>query len=328
MSRVSPLRLRTAAGIAVGTAAAVVGLGAGTASAEVSELPTPVLSPSTVTLGGDPTVLVSGSACSEAPGDEEAFVYAYIEFGPGLGEGNGMQAHDEGTWTFDLSIPDGVEPGVYPVQAVCDLYEYEVDYPLVHVTVVAPSTADPSPVSSAPTSSTATTSSTSTSSTSTTSSAPRSTAATGQIRGTSANTPGVASPDTGRATGDSTAPGRKVVKVLTGFRPGEVVTVTLHSTPRTMGTFTADANGTVTVEFTVPAGTPTGDHTLVYEGDMGTYFQEAFAVTAGAASPSLAYTGASVALPLGLGAGALALGGGLVVAARRRSSAAAEAVQA
>jgi LPXTG-motif cell wall-anchored protein len=92
-----------------------------------------------------------------------------------------------------------------------------------------------------------------------------------------------------------------------------------------MGTFTADQNGTVTVSFTVPAGTPTGDHTLVYEGNMGTYFQESFSVTTAAAtsnasSSSLAYTGADIALPLGLGVGALALGGGLVFAARRRSA--------
>src|SRR5918997_415364 len=148
---------------------------------------------------------------------------------------------------------------------------------------------------------------------------------TGALRGTQANTPGVASPDQGSATGDSAAPGRKVVKVLTGFKPGEFVTVTLHSTPQTVATATADANGTVTVEFILPAGTPAGAHTLVYEGSMGTYFQEAFTVTAAAAtsnasSSSLAYTGADIALPLGLGVGALALGGGLVFAARRRSA--------
>lgn len=99
--------------------------------------------------------------------------------------------------------------------------------------------------------------------------------------------------------------------------------MTLHSTPQTVGTFTADGSGTVTVSFTVPAGTPTGTHTLVYEGDKGTYFQESLTVTAGtsnASSSSLAYTGADVALPLGLGVGALALGSGLVFAARRRSA--------
>ena len=132
--------------------------------------------------------------------------------------------------------------------------------------------------------------------------------------------------DGGSATGDSTPLGRKVVKVLTGFKPHEKGTVTLHSTPQTMGRFTADQNGTVTVSFTVPAGTPTGDHTLVYEGSMGTYFQESFSVTTAAAtsnasSGSLAYTGADVALPLALGAGLLALGGGALVVSRRHAQA-------
>ncbi len=81
----------------------------------------------------------------------------------------------------------------------------------------------------------------------------------------------------------------------------------------------------MTAEFTLPAGTDTGTQTLVYEGNQGTYFQESFTVsaattTASSSSSSLAYTGASVALPLGLGAGALTLGGGLVLISRRRST--------
>ncbi len=108
--------------------------------------------------------------------------------------------------------------------------------------------------------------------------------------------------------------------------------MTLHSAPRTVGTFTADASGTVRVEFTVPAGTPAGEHTLVYEGNMGTYFQEALTVAASGSGTgsgdNLAYTGASVAMPLGLGAGALALGGGLVFLTRRRNTQASETSQA
>jgi LPXTG-motif cell wall-anchored protein len=139
----------------------------------------------------------------------------------------------------------------------------------------------------------------------------------------------VASPDGGAATGDTASAGKKVVKILTGFKPHEVVTVTLHSAPQTVGTFTADASGTVRVEFTVPAGTPAGTHTLVYEGNMGTYFQESLTVAAASGTgDNLAYTGASVAMPLGLGAGALALGGGLVFMTRRRNAQAAEASQA
>ncbi|MQA35484.1 hypothetical protein GCU49_18205 [Modestobacter roseus] len=119
------------------------------------------------------------------------------------------------------------------------------------------------------------------------------------------------------------AAGEKVVRVIKGFQPAEVVTVTLHSTPQTVGTFTADANGVLTAEFTLPAGTPVGDHTLVYNGTV-TYYQEAFEVT-GAGDPRLAYTGASIALPLALGTGLVALGGGALLVTRRRASGASQA---
>jgi hypothetical protein len=221
---------------------------------------------------------------------------------------------EDGSWTTDVSFPAGTA-GEHTVYAACldGYHQAGVDYPEFTVTVTsgvptpAPVTPTPLPAPPAPDAVTP------------------EVAPTGQVRGTQANTAGVASPDKGSATGDSTPLGRKVVKILTGFQPGEVVTVTLHSTPQTVGTFTADSTGTVTVEFTVPAGTPTGQHTLVYEGNKGTYFQEALTVTAAAttsnaSSSSLAYTGADIALPLGLGVGALALGGGLVFAARRRSA--------
>ena len=224
---------------------------------------------------------------------------------------------DNGSWSTTLAFPADSTGGPHAVYAACaTTYAGEpVEYPEITVTVT---TGSSTPVTSSPAPTP-----TPTTTTPTTTTAPI--APKGEIRGTQANTPGVASPDKGSATGDSAAPGRKVVKVLTGFKPGEVVTVTLHSTPQTVATATADATGTVTVAFTVPAGTPTGDHTLVYEGSMGTYFQEAFTVTAAAAtsnasSSSLAYTGADIALPLSLGVGALALGGGLVLAARRRSA--------
>lgn len=226
---------------------------------------------------------------------------------------------EDGSWSTPLTFAADTTAGPHAVYAACaTTYAGEpVEYPEVMVNVSAGTS---TPVTPTPTTTTPTTEvpgkgwGT-----------PTTTMPTGEVRGTQANTPGVASPDKGSATGDSTPLGRKVVKVLTGFRPGEVVTVTLHSTPQTVGTFTADSTGTVTVAFTVPAGTPTGEHTLVYEGNMGTYFQESLTVTAAAAtsnasSSSLAYTGADIALPLGLGVGAVALGGGLVVAARRRSA--------
>lgn len=289
-------------------AAALTGLTATTAAAGLLlapaalAAPAPVLTPSTVMVGENFTI--SGEGCT--PSSDPQNPTAVLVFLEELGYGDVVEPAADGTWTMaDLSFEPGTAPKTYVIEAACIDYQNATprfEYPSTTVTLMAATTPELPETAS-----------------------PVAVEATGKIRGTQANTPGVASSDGGSATGDSAALGRKVVKVLTGFQPGEVVTVTLHSTPQTLGTFTADASGTVTIEFTVPEGTSGGEHTLVYEGSMGTYFQETFTVTAAAttsnaSASSLAYTGADVALPLGLGVGALALGGGLVLLARRRSA--------
>ncbi len=306
MSRVSPLRLCSTAGLTLGVTA--VGLAfAPAALAYAPELVAPT-APETVVAGEE--FEASGAGCQQTDPDYPAEVYLITD----LADPDTVSDEDfvvatpdeSGTWTATLSFPDGTT-GAHEVYAYCDAVygELPLDYPPAVVAVTAPVTATPTPTAT-PT-----------------------VAPTGKIRGVSANTPGVASPDGGAATGDTASAGKKVVKILTGFKPHEVVTVTLHSAPQTVGTFTADASGTVRVEFTVPAGTPAGAHTLVYEGNMGTYFQETLTVAAASGTgDNLAYTGASVAMPLGLGAGALALGGGLVFMTRRRNAQAAEASQA
>ncbi len=62
------------------------------------------------------------------------------------------------------------------------------------------------------------------------------------------------------------SPGQSVHLVLTGFSPGESVTVILHSAPRTLNAATAGADGTVDYAFTVPADLESGAHTLVFTG--------------------------------------------------------------
>jgi hypothetical protein len=52
----------------------------------------------------------------------------------------------------------------------------------------------------------------------------------------------------------------------TGWQAGSSVTVTLHSDPVTLGALTADASGNVSGNFSVPAGTPAGAHTVVLDG--------------------------------------------------------------
>jgi hypothetical protein len=312
MSRVSPLRLCSTAGLTLGVAAA----GLAFAPAALAETGEPALLPA---LTGETTAVVgeefllSGTECA-APADSVEPAFVYVDFFTQAGwddpagepvlsiKGN----PENGDWTAVAEFGAAAEAGAYVAAAVCEPYsDNYLYYPEFSFTLEAAA------VTPAPTPT-----------------APPTVAPTGKVRGVSANTAGVASPDGGAATGDTASPGKKVVKILTGFKPHEVVTVTLHSAPQTVGTFHADASGTVRVEFTVPAGTPAGAHTLVYEGNMGTYFQETLTVAAAAGSgDNLAYTGASVAMPLGLGAGALALGGGLVFMTRRRN-AAAEASQA
>ncbi|SET65792.1 hypothetical protein [Geodermatophilus poikilotrophus] len=288
-------------------AATLTGMTATAAAAGLLLAPAAFAAPAALVVAPDAvaaeeTFTVSGAACvSEDYADERTRNVVAVAVGDSEAQepliAGVVEPTESGEWSVELAFDAGTPAGEYVVAAACLAYDLETvisEYPLSSVVLTAPA-ATPTEIKP-----------------------------TGAIRGPQANTPGVTSPDKGAATGDSAAPGRKVVKVLTGFKPGEVVTVTLHSTPQTMGTFT-EQNGTVRVEFTVPAGTPTGDHTLVYEGSMGTYFQESLTVTAAAAtsnasSSSLAYTGADVALPLGLGVGALALGGGLLFAARRRSA--------
>jgi LPXTG-motif cell wall-anchored protein len=150
----------------------------------------------------------------------------------------------------------------------------------------------------------------------------------GAIRGVEAITPGTKAVSSDKTTSSSAA-GQKVVRVIEGFQPGEVVTLVMHSTPVVLGTFTADSQGVVTAEFTLPAGTAAGTHTFVYEGNQGTYFQESYTVSAAldtaGSGKKLAHTGADITVPLTLGAGLVLAGAGALVVSRRRNAGASQA---
>jgi hypothetical protein len=51
-----------------------------------------------------------------------------------------------------------------------------------------------------------------------------------------------------------------------GFAPGEIIEVSLHSTPIALGTLTADGEGEVDGTVTIPADVEPGDHTLLLVG--------------------------------------------------------------
>ena len=269
--------------------------------------------PSSVVAGQAFTV--SGTGCvAEDPATYEALVVVVTDLSDlNANPPTGLffaEPSPDGAWSTQVTLPAGTT-GSHPVWASCD-YAYlpdPVDYPEITVSVSTPVTDTPAPENDAPKTDASKTD------------APATPTTPSRIRGVSANTSGVVAQTTGATTKDS-APGRKVVKVYKGFQPFEVVKLTMHSTPQVLGTFRADSAGVLTVEFTVPAGTPTGAHTLVLEGPT-TYFQEAFQVTGTLTTAgSLASTGADVGLPLALGAGLLVAGGGVLVATRRRPGAA------
>ncbi|KJL48573.1 hypothetical protein RS84_01334 [Microbacterium hydrocarbonoxydans] len=60
--------------------------------------------------------------------------------------------------------------------------------------------------------------------------------------------------------------GQQQTAVGTGFKPGEVVTGVMNSDPLALGTQVANAEGTVTFTWAIPAGTDLGTHTVTLTG--------------------------------------------------------------
>jgi hypothetical protein len=295
MSRLSRSRVAVATGLTLGTATAGLLF---SPAAFAAETPGYTVSPST-TLAPGAEFTLSGTGCFQADDTDEPAGVGFVPDVEEPGWGDGDLANEDGTWKLTEYAPE--ELGSYTYVLYCDQYTDGFDYNKLTITV----TADGKPVPAA------------------TTPAPTSTAPAEFKPGAKPNTPGIASTTTAKTTGNAAAPGQKVVKVLKGFKPFEKVTLVLHSTPVELGTFTADANGVVTAEFTIPAGTPLGNHTLAYTGDKGSYFEDPLTLTKD--GKALAYTGADVKLPLIGGTVLLAAGAGALVVGRRRRTGAAQA---
>jgi hypothetical protein len=114
--------------------------------------------------------------------------------------------------------------------------------------------------------------------------------------------------------------GEKITITGSGYAPNSLVTILVYSEPQVLTSVWTDSTGSFTVEVTVPAGLPAGQHTLVAAGvdpnGVMRYLTLPVTVTEGTAV--LAYTGADIALPAFGGLAALAVGGGLLFAGRRR----------
>ncbi|MBV8980093.1 MAG: hypothetical protein JO086_04265, partial [Acidimicrobiia bacterium] len=137
-------------------------------------------------------------------------------------------------------------------------------------------------------------------------------------------------------------PGQQLHLSASGFTPNESVTITVHSTPVTLTTVTADGSGSVLATVTLPSDLAAGSHTLTLSGASvtDTYpFTIAASTTSGGstggggtgtvASPGTGATPATSSAPLafagaqirGLVTGALSLvvlGLAMVSGSRRR----------
>ncbi len=108
-----------------------------------------------------------------------------------------------------------------------------------------------------------------------------------------------------------------------GFAPGATVTITLHSTPVTLGTVTASGAGTISADVVLPAGTVNGSHTLQADGAApggGTNtLTEQVTVSGGVTADrgGLAFTGADVGVIGAIGGGAIVAGIGTIMVTRR-----------
>ncbi|MEQ1786811.1 MAG: prenyltransferase/squalene oxidase repeat-containing protein [Acidimicrobiales bacterium] len=127
----------------------------------------------------------------------------------------------------------------------------------------------------------------------------------------------------GTVSAPSVVVGGSLTVTGTGFAPGELVDVTLHSTPIDLGTVTADAAGTALLTFTVPADLEPGEHSVELVGrTSGVIVSVAFeALAAPTAQRALPATGRTTGAQAAAGAGLVALGGALLALERRRRAA-------
>ena len=196
--------------------------------------------------------------------------------------GDGLQAGADGSWSLPTNFLSGVPLGVHTIVASCDRYDLgEQAYPGIQVLV----------------------------------------SATGVTLVGTAPAQATCSDCTKITAGDTLPIGRFVTMKLTGYKPFEVVTVTIRSTPRVLGTFTSDgASVSDASRFTVPAnGAVNSSHTLTFSGSMGTP-DLVLPFKLGAAGKRLASTGADVTAPLVLGTAFVLAGGAALVASRRRKT--------
>ena len=154
--------------------------------------------------------------------------------------------------------------------------------------------------------------------------------------GTDPNTD--AGADTGTDAGDDTgtgwanvvlgagvvAAGQPLTVAITGLNEGQKVTATLNSIPVDLGTFTANAAGTVNFTATIPLDTAVGAHNIVISSaglaSISTALTVVAAVTAVHSTTELPALGVELAAGVFAGALLLLLGAAFLIARRRRGA--------
>ncbi len=265
MSR--PARAALGAALVLGSAAGALVLAPG---ASAAPLPTPSVSKSTVTWNEYFTI--SGTGCLDpSSGTPGGVAVTGPEFG------DGVLASADGSWSIP-SVYYGVPSGRYTLTATCQLPGGLQTYPTFGVTVAAPGASPepapaPPPVPSVPSVPSVTPRATPTPARS---AAPPPASPTPAPPPPASPTPAQVAPgpaagctDCARVSPEKPLePGERLSLSWTGFQPGEQVTVVMRSTPVTLGTFTADAAGTVTAAVELPDEAGAGAHTLTFSGSL------------------------------------------------------------
>jgi hypothetical protein len=273
---------RAASGAALVLMSAVGALALAPA-ASAAPLPKPSVSPATISQFQP--FIISGSGCIDpgtgAPGGVGVSGYEF---------GDGMLASSDGTWSLPTSY--GVGPGTYTLNAYCELPGGRQPYPAFSVTVAAPGSGPapapapaplppPPPVVApppppAPRPAPPRTAAPSPAPTTAPRATPTPAPPAAPTTTTAAPAPAPVAPgpavdctDCARVTPDEPLDaGERLSLSWTGFQPGEQITVVMRSTPVTLGTFTADAAGTVTAALELPDDAEGGAHTLTFSGPL------------------------------------------------------------
>jgi alpha-L-fucosidase len=144
---------------------------------------------------------------------------------------------------------------------------------------------------------------------------------------------GYATPDGAKVSDNTPVAGEAVTIEVGGFAADSEVTITLHSDPIVLGTFTADGNGVVRATVNLPAGV-SGSHDIVVSGfnALGAPVVATIpvSISAGPGGGSgggdgggdggglLPRTGSNTATIVALGGVLVVIGGGATIITRRR----------